>query len=1784
MGRRNDDGDESSSDSHSSSSSADTAIESDGIVLSELSSDTSEYSDNEFRIPRSEQVNRGRSSTGRRGSTMSEAKLAHNTREKEITGSAKKDKDDHDWEMDPELYGIRRSGRTRQVPDRYIHAFSSSEDSESGSNSDTTSRKRKRLSIGGRKTKISSKGRKLEKKSSKGRSSTGRRTKGIGMETVEDYIEQTDSESDSDWGASGSKKAHAKPKVIRTKRRKRVKAVTSEDEAPQPQRLFYSSRGQGPVKYAEADTDEDDDDLLSGQSGAEDESAAVADTRPNIDKVMIAKGRDELDKIDVDEKYIGAIPVSSTNTELRYETEKDEKIIEEESDIMYYNIKWLGMSHRHNTWNTADQLKTTCDGQGVKGLGKLHNFIADDSAYRTWLKTAPREDVEYSEVDREMVLELVKTHLTLERVVAQKEVKDREADVECDDMDDDDDDDGPTRQAFLCKWAGLPYGECTWEYAEEIEDDQTLIDAFLDREVASTMPVATCAALRKRPKFKEIKTQPKYIGHLVESEQKKNYKNMEDDDEVKELRMRDYQLEGLNWICHSWCAGNSAILADEMGLGKTIQSVAFLAYLFHTHKVYGPFLVVVPLSTLPAWQRAFEEWTPDLNVVTYLGNKESRQLIRDYEFYTSTGARKVKFNVLLTSYEIVVKDAQVLLPYKWASLLVDEAHRLKNHESQLHNVLCEFNTNHRLLITGTPLQNSLKELWALLKFIEPKQFAMFDDFVEEYGTDLQSSNIQKLHKDLKTFMIRRVKKDVEKSLPNKVERILSVDMGSLQREYYRLIINKNYSVLRTGKNRGSLLNTMIEMKKCCNHPFLVREPEYAPEDGQMTAKERNIERLNALVKNSGKLVLLDKLLVRLQETGHRVLIFSQMVRMLDIISEYLQLRGFTFQRLDGCTKNEQRTQAMDHFNAPRSEDFCFILSTRAGGLGINLATADTVIIFDSDWNPQNDLQAEARAHRIGQKKVVNIYRLVTKDSVEETVLQRAKQKLVLDHVVIQSMDSSGHAIVGKAAGGSSVPFDKSELSAMMKIGAESLYEEDGDTKATKTLEEMDLDAILSRADVLAQEEDRSATADFLSQFNTVNFVMDQEKEWEQIIPEHTLEKIVQEEETRRFEEDEKDRYANIIYEKRQRKTVIYADGIVPDSQPATKAKQKSKGAGTTKAQPKRSASLDSEAVDEGDAKRILRGVRKFGNVVCRLDDIANETGMGSKRVADMQDIALRYLADYEMAENETQNSAHVISTSKQPDEQADPPSSDVAVGVHSGVPLKTLQELARRDRDTSELGSRLSSFNRFRLHGIRGVQKWACKWGVADDARLMYGVYKWGLNNWETVKDDPECMLADKVLQDEGVPPQVSHLQQRGQSLLKHLAQAGQSKASLSTNREKKSEKKHKSHSGINNVVDKEDHESMFIEECKKNMYLVRKNLKAMGKLSQNDDWAKDTTLIKHLLAVGDHIQSVVRNINPEEEAVSANQRFWRFSANYSPIEDPIKLEAYYKRQAEKGKSISKHGQNFKTESHKSKISLKSSKSEKDSPPSPNEHMSGSEDGDRYGCMTPTGKERDRGNDERRRSGGDSMNADGAVMNSKRRKSPSKYNERSKERGERNSGKVSVREKGEDRSPSPTPVLSGDESTSGRGRERERPREYESDKTHKDDRERKRDRHHDDSWHSHTYREHRDRDKTRERGGQTASSRSESNRSSKSERDDRERDRSTTSSIAKHSDTRYYDSRDREWDSQSSYSHRRRSHGSGIASGSMIRDHRHSTNGGTGVGAIESVNDIHTDSKEYDKR
>jgi SNF2 family DNA or RNA helicase len=802
------------------------------------------------------------------------------------------------------------------------------------------------------------------------------------------------------------------------------------------------------------DSDEtiEDDSLLDATDGvATDDATTNGSDIKSIEKILAHRiGK------------IGATGESTTiyNVEVAGNPNCDDlnKLAPDEKELQFF-VKWKSFSHLHNSWESE---KTLCE-LDPKAIKKIDSYWRREEELKDWRKTATPEDIEYYDCQEEIADELYQQHMLVDRVISH-----------CTKGTDE----------YLCKWQGLPYSECTWEDGELIKRKfSKKIEEYYQRENSPNIPSRMCKVLRNRPKFVALKKQPPYLGGNANNNQDTDNENHKEPTSGPVLELRDYQLDGLNWLVYSWCKQNSVILADEMGLGKTIQTIGFLSYLFNEQNLYGPFLLVVPLSTLDSWRREFETWAPEMNAVVYLGDVNSRQTIRNFEWCHAHNNR-LKFNVLLTTYEILLKDKAFLNAISWAVLGVDEAHRLKNDDSSLYRSLFEFNTYHRVLITGTPLQNSLRELWALLHFIMPAKFPSWTDFEYEHR-DSDDKGYSRLHKQLEPYLLRRVKKDVEKSLPSKTEQLLRVEMTSIQKQYYKWILTKNYKALAKGL-KGSLsgfVNIMMELKKCCNHASLIRP----------TDELNHLDPLSRLIRGSGKLLLLDKLLVRLKETGHRVLIFSQMVRMLDILSEYLTYRRFSFQRLDGSIRGELRRQALDHFNAPDSTDFCFLLSTRAGGLGINLATADTVVIFDSDWNPQNDLQAQARAHRIGQKNRVNIYRLVTKNSVEEDIIERAKRKMVLDHLVIQRMDTTGRTVLSKGSDSSvsSAPThtSKEDLAAILKFGAEELFKEgdkDGDEEP-----HLDIDEVLNRAET-REEITTSVNDGLLSAFKIASFDFNEE--------------------------------------------------------------------------------------------------------------------------------------------------------------------------------------------------------------------------------------------------------------------------------------------------------------------------------------------------------------------------------------------------------------------------------------------------------------------------------------------------------------------------------------------------------------------------------------------------------------------------------------------------------------------------------------------------------------------
>eukprot|EP01134_Creolimax_fragrantissima_P003465 CFRG3465T1 len=502
--------------------------------------------------------------------------------------------------------------------------------------------------------------------------------------------------------------------------------------------------------------------------------------------------------------------------------------------------------------------------------------------------------------------------------------------------------------------------------------------------------------------------------------------------------MREYQIRGLNWMISLYQNGISGILADEMGLGKTLQTISLLGWLKIFQKINGPHLVIVPLSTQQNWMNEFKRWVPSLRVYAIHGQKEVRQASVKENLVPG------KWDCVVASYEQVILEKAAIRKFHWEYIVIDEAHRIKNENSKLSGVIREFKSKHRLLITGTPLQNNMHELWALLNFLMPQFFGSSDDFDDWFRKDKigkDESAVQRLHQVLKPFLLRRLKADVEKSLLPKIETKVYVGLSDMQLTWYRNILKRDIDILQGGNSKGNgkvrLMNILMQLRKVSNHPYLFEGAEPGP--------PYELVDLQHMVDASGKLKILDKLLTKLKDQGSRVLIFSQMTRMLDILEDFCLWKGYNHCRLDGSTGHAERQDMIDEYNKDGSEKFVFLLSTRSGGLGINLATADSVIIYDSDWNPQMDLQAMDRAHRIGQKKQVRVFRMITDQTVEERIVERAEMKLRLDALVIQQGRLSGQK----------TQLGKEEIYNMIQCGADHVFRATG-----STVTDADIEAIL----------------------------------------------------------------------------------------------------------------------------------------------------------------------------------------------------------------------------------------------------------------------------------------------------------------------------------------------------------------------------------------------------------------------------------------------------------------------------------------------------------------------------------------------------------------------------------------------------------------------------------------------------------------------------------------------------------------------------------------------------
>ena len=600
---------------------------------------------------------------------------------------------------------------------------------------------------------------------------------------------------------------------------------------------------------------------------------------------------------------------------------------------------------------------------------------------------------------------------------------------------------------FLVKWEGLEYNKTTWE-------DEFIVNFFEDRwrkfflgkkEEEKLSAEFNKGTLTKFLTPRQITLEASVIDQLLNGGKPAFLIDRE---------LFDYQKEGLVWLIKKWQQKTNVILADEMGLGKTIQTICLLAFLYNSMDIRRPFLIVAPNSTLYNWAKEFATWAPDFNIVVYTGSDESRDKIRTLDFFFNLHDKKkkngdsdapqiCKFNALITSYEMLMRDAKIMRKIEWQEIVIDEAQRLKNAESKFYTELQSINSVHKILLTGTPIQNSLEELLNLVEFISPAKAAELarNEHVKKLmnlnkplkilknDQPVSTSEISEVDRKiafeafqsiLSPHILRRTKDDINLQLPDLDEWIIPLDMTTAQKQMYKGVLLKNFNYLLQNEQSSSrttkfvprcMINVLLALRFVSNHPMLMdkRAVEDVPQ-GEKFRKD--------FIMNSNKMKFLERILMRLLPKKHKILIFSQFVLMLDILEEFCNYKKLTFERLDGQVPALERQKAIESFNSQTSKTPIFLLSTRSGGLGINLTAADTVILFDSDFNPYRDIQAVSRAHRIGQQRKVNIFRLVSKGSVEEKIIENAKKKLVLGNLVetASTNTTATGQIAGTAAG------------------------------------------------------------------------------------------------------------------------------------------------------------------------------------------------------------------------------------------------------------------------------------------------------------------------------------------------------------------------------------------------------------------------------------------------------------------------------------------------------------------------------------------------------------------------------------------------------------------------------------------------------------------------------------------------------------------------------------------------------------------------------------------------
>ena len=591
---------------------------------------------------------------------------------------------------------------------------------------------------------------------------------------------------------------------------------------------------------------------------------------------------------------------------------------------------------------------------------------------------------------------------------------------------------GKIPKLYLVKWKNVSYNQCTWEIKVNLELIGRKIEEFQKHNRALDKDHRSQALDKKRSHGRILESMARYnhtrrgggYGIAYNEYARVLYKEMSNETDLSnqvirslnntfkgERALKSYQIASLKWMIERTRVRKNFILADEMGLGKTIQSMAFCLFLKIFEKLDGPFLIVAPLSTLPHWKKTFEEWT-SLNVILYHDNesKRGREKCRDLEWYQkdirltgefSSDSKICKFHVIITSFEVFIQDVeQFERNLCIQQIIIDEAHRLKNQNAKVIKVFQRLPCRRISLLTGTPIQNNINELWSLLNFIEPGKFSDQYEFEDRFKDIRSKEQLMELKKILEPYMIRRMKNEVE-TIPPLEESLIEIELTNFQKVSYKTLYEKNKGILQKGAGLGyltSMNNLEMQLRKCCNHPFLIREIQDKIR-GEVYSQKEYIEKM---MDYSSKMIVLDKLIIKYKKERKKMLIFSQFTEMLKLIEEFLTLKKIMYKKIDGATKARDRQNSIEAFNSQRNMFEVFLLSTKAGGLGINLTSANVVLIYDSDWNPQNDVQAIARAHRIGQTEEVKVYRLISKKTYESEMYRRASKKLGLDQAVFLS--------------------------------------------------------------------------------------------------------------------------------------------------------------------------------------------------------------------------------------------------------------------------------------------------------------------------------------------------------------------------------------------------------------------------------------------------------------------------------------------------------------------------------------------------------------------------------------------------------------------------------------------------------------------------------------------------------------------------------------------------------------------------------------------------------------